>query len=73
MKFRENILLILNKGLLSKDFTNFFLDFWVKNACTYISTPNCSTDYFSSIKQGGDQFWSMFVRKLDRLTADLLL
>lgn len=73
MKFRESFLLTLNQKLLSTDFTDFFLSFWIKNACPYLTNPSCTTDYFGAIKQGGDQYWSMFARKLDRTVSNLAL
>ena len=28
--------------------------------------PGCLTDFYGTIQQGGDQFWSLYARKLDQ-------
>lgn len=65
MKFRESLLITLNKKLFSDTFSSFFLAIWVNNACKYLTYPKCMTDYHGIFQQGGDQYWSFYVRKLD--------
>ena len=71
MRFRESLLVSLNRKLYSSSYENFFMNLWINDSCTYMSYPGCATDFFGIVKEGVDQFWSFFVRKLDILATEL--
>lgn len=72
MNLRELYLNNLNAQTLSTIFSDFFVDFWVTNGCSYLTYQNCTTDYNGIFKQGADQIWSLVVRKLDLLVSNVL-
>jgi hypothetical protein len=72
MKLRELYLSNLNAQLFSTSFSDFFVDFWVTNGCSYLTYQGCPTDYNTIFKQGADQVWSLAVRKLDLLVSNLI-
>jgi hypothetical protein len=72
MSLRELYLGNLNTQMLSTTFSDFFVDFWVSNGCSYLTYQGCTTEYNSIFKQGADQVWSLVVRKLDLMVSTVL-
>lgn len=65
MRFRKITLEAFNGKLFSTSYADFFMSFWFKNACEYLSNPNCPTDFGKVLVEGGDKYWIVFTLIMD--------